>query len=124
MPTYFSALARTILFGTRPALRGGCVQHRVERKSTENVDPQFLDWRNALRADASWTGHRLPRRSSIQDDVFGRFELARCEVMTETIIMRGAYAITDPRRGASGVIPAGAVVIRDGTVKETGPFAA
>src|SRR5436190_5053051 len=44
--------------------------------------------------------------------------------MTETIIMRGGYAITDPRLGASGVIPAGAVVIRDGTVKETGPFAA
>jgi 5-methylthioadenosine/S-adenosylhomocysteine deaminase len=44
--------------------------------------------------------------------------------MTDTIIMRGAYAITDPRLGASGVIPAGAVVIMDGTVKETGPFAA
>jgi cytosine/adenosine deaminase-related metal-dependent hydrolase len=44
--------------------------------------------------------------------------------MTDTIIMRGAYAITDPRLGASGVIPAGAVVIRDGTVKETGPCAA
>jgi hypothetical protein len=39
--------------------------------------------------------------------------------MTDTIIMRGAYAITDPRLGASGVIPAGAVVIVDGTVKET-----
>jgi hypothetical protein len=47
-----------------------------------------------------------------------------CNVMTDTIIMRGAYAITDPRLGASGVIPAGAVVIMDGTVKETGPFAA
>src|SRR5215831_5543643 len=43
--------------------------------------------------------------------------------MTDTIIMRGAYAITDPRLGASGVIPAGAVVIMDGTVKEIGPFA-
>ena len=43
--------------------------------------------------------------------------------MTETIIMRGAYAITDPRLGASGVIPAGAVVIVDGTIRETGPFA-
>jgi hypothetical protein len=42
--------------------------------------------------------------------------------MTDTIIMRGAYAITDPRLGASGVIPAGAVVIMDGTVKETWPF--
>ncbi|MGA7263131.1 MAG: hypothetical protein WBX30_19865, partial [Stellaceae bacterium] len=45
-------------------------------------------------------------------------------VMTDTIIMRGAYAIPDPRLGASGVIPAGAVVIVDGTVKETGPCAA
>src|SRR5438477_12992517 len=44
--------------------------------------------------------------------------------MTETIIMRGAYAITDPRLGASGVIQAGAVVIVDGTIRETGPFAA
>jgi 5-methylthioadenosine/S-adenosylhomocysteine deaminase len=44
--------------------------------------------------------------------------------MTDTIIMRGGYAITDPRLGASGVIPAGAVVIIDGTVKETGPFTA
>jgi 5-methylthioadenosine/S-adenosylhomocysteine deaminase len=43
--------------------------------------------------------------------------------MTDTMIMRGAYAITDPRLGASGVIPAGAVVITDGIVKETGPFA-
>ncbi len=43
--------------------------------------------------------------------------------MTDTIIMQGAYAITDPRLGASGVIPAGAVVIMDGTVKETGAFA-
>jgi hypothetical protein len=43
--------------------------------------------------------------------------------MTDTIIMRGAYAITDPRLGASGVIPSGSVVIIDGTVKETGPFA-
>ena len=44
--------------------------------------------------------------------------------MTETIIMRGAYVITDPRLGASGVIQAGAVVIADGTIRETGPFAA
>ena len=44
--------------------------------------------------------------------------------MTEPIIMRGAYAITDPRLGASGVIPAGAVAIVDGTIRETGPFAA
>jgi 5-methylthioadenosine/S-adenosylhomocysteine deaminase len=44
--------------------------------------------------------------------------------MTETIIMRGAYVITDPRVGASGVIRAGAVVIADGTVRDTGPFAA
>ena len=44
--------------------------------------------------------------------------------MTETIIMRGAYVITDPRLGASGVIQAGAVVITDGTIRETGPFAA
>ena len=43
--------------------------------------------------------------------------------MTDTIIMRGAYAITDPRLGRSGVIPSGAVVIMDGTVKETDPFA-
>jgi hypothetical protein len=43
--------------------------------------------------------------------------------MTDTIIMRGAYAITDPHLGASGVIPSGSVVIIDGTVKETGPFA-
>jgi len=42
--------------------------------------------------------------------------------MTDTIIMRGAYAITDPRLGASGVIPAGAVVIMDGIIRETGPF--
>ncbi|MGC1891511.1 MAG: hypothetical protein WA709_36450, partial [Stellaceae bacterium] len=47
-----------------------------------------------------------------------------CYVMADTIIMRGAYAIPDPRLGASGVIPAGAVVIVDGTVKETGPCAA
>ena len=44
--------------------------------------------------------------------------------MADTIIMRGAYTITDPRLGAPGIIPAGAVVIIDGTVKETGPFAA
>src|SRR5215813_3799427 len=39
------------------------------------------------------------------------------------LIMRGAHAITDPRLGASGVIPGGAVVIIDGAVKQTGPFA-
>ena len=39
--------------------------------------------------------------------------------MTHTIIMRGAYAITDPRLGAPGVIPAGAVVITDGTIQPT-----
>ena len=44
--------------------------------------------------------------------------------MTETIIMRGAYVITDPHLGASGVIQAGAVVIADGIIRETGPFAA
>jgi 5-methylthioadenosine/S-adenosylhomocysteine deaminase len=44
--------------------------------------------------------------------------------MTDTIIMRGAYAITDPRLGASGVLLDGAVVIMDGTVTETGPFSA
>jgi hypothetical protein len=44
--------------------------------------------------------------------------------MRETIIMRGAYVITDSRLGASGVISAGAVVIVDGTIRETGPFAA
>jgi len=44
--------------------------------------------------------------------------------MTETIIMRGAYAVTDPRLGPSGVIPDGAVAITDGTVAETGPFVA
>jgi len=54
----------------------------------------------------------------------GRAELQGCEAMRETIIMRGAYVITDPRLGASGVIPAGAVVIVDGTIRETGPFAA
>ena len=44
--------------------------------------------------------------------------------MAETVIMRGAHAITDARLGSSGVIPAGAVVITDGTIAETGPFAA
>jgi cytosine/adenosine deaminase-related metal-dependent hydrolase len=44
--------------------------------------------------------------------------------MSETIIMRGAHAIIDPRLGPRGVIPAGAVAITDGTVAETGPFAA
>jgi 5-methylthioadenosine/S-adenosylhomocysteine deaminase len=44
--------------------------------------------------------------------------------MSETIIMRGAHAITDPRLGPSGVIPGGAVVIVDGRIAETGSFAA
>jgi 5-methylthioadenosine/S-adenosylhomocysteine deaminase len=43
--------------------------------------------------------------------------------MTETIVLRGAYAITDPRLGPSGVIPNGAVAINGGIVAETGPFA-
>jgi 5-methylthioadenosine/S-adenosylhomocysteine deaminase len=43
--------------------------------------------------------------------------------MAETVIMRGAYAITDPRLREAGVIPAGAVAIADGIVVETGPFA-
>src|SRR5215469_1090844 len=44
--------------------------------------------------------------------------------MTETIILRGAYAVTDPRLGPAGVIPEAAVVIHAGIVAETGPFAA
>ena len=44
--------------------------------------------------------------------------------MIETIIMRGAYAITDPRSGRAGAIPGGAVAITGGLVAETGPFAA
>jgi 5-methylthioadenosine/S-adenosylhomocysteine deaminase len=44
--------------------------------------------------------------------------------MAETIIMRGAHAITDPRLGPSGVIAGGAVAIANGTVTETGAFAA
>ena len=44
--------------------------------------------------------------------------------MAETIIMRGAYAITDPRLGAAGVIPGGAVAITGSAVAEIGPFAA
>jgi 5-methylthioadenosine/S-adenosylhomocysteine deaminase len=44
--------------------------------------------------------------------------------MAESIVLRGAYAITDPRLGPSGVIPEGAVAITDGSVAETGPFAA
>ena len=43
--------------------------------------------------------------------------------MAETIILRGAYAITDPRLGPAGVIPEGSVAITDGTVAQTGPFA-
>ena len=44
--------------------------------------------------------------------------------MAQTIIMRSAYAITDPRLGRAGLIPGGAVAITDGSVAETGPFAA
>ena len=44
--------------------------------------------------------------------------------MAETILMRGAHMIIDSRLGPSGVIAAGAVAITDGTVVETGPFAA
>src|SRR5262249_60934891 len=44
--------------------------------------------------------------------------------MSETIILRGAYAIIDARRGPSGVIPQGAVAITNSTVAEAGPFAA
>jgi cytosine/adenosine deaminase-related metal-dependent hydrolase len=44
--------------------------------------------------------------------------------MSETIILRGAYAIFDARLGPSGVIREGAVAITDGTVAETGPFTA
>jgi imidazolonepropionase-like amidohydrolase len=44
--------------------------------------------------------------------------------MAQTIILRGAHAITDPRLGHAGVIPGGAVAITGGTVAETGPFAA
>ena len=43
--------------------------------------------------------------------------------MAETIIMRGAYAITDPRVREAGVISDGAVAITDGIVVETGLFA-
>src|SRR6201993_3554156 len=43
--------------------------------------------------------------------------------MAESVILRGAYAITDPRLGRAGVIPSGAVVITGGAVVETGPFA-
>ncbi len=42
--------------------------------------------------------------------------------MAESLILHGAYAITDARLGASGVIPQGAVAITGGTVAETGPF--
>src|SRR5246127_545525 len=44
--------------------------------------------------------------------------------MTESVILRGAYAITDPRLGPAGVIPEGTVAITGGKVVETGPFAA
>ena len=67
---------------------------------------------------------RTARRKLVQARDGGRAELQGCKAMTETIIMRGAYAITDPRLGASGVILDGAVVIVDGTIMETGPFAA
>jgi hypothetical protein len=43
--------------------------------------------------------------------------------MAESIILHGAYAITDARLGISGVIPQGAVAITGGTVVEAGPFA-
>ena len=43
--------------------------------------------------------------------------------MAETIIMRGAHAITDPRLREAGVIPKAAVAITDGIVVETGSFA-
>jgi len=43
--------------------------------------------------------------------------------MAETIILRGAHLITDPRLGPAGVIPEGAVAITGGIVAETGPFA-
>ena len=42
--------------------------------------------------------------------------------MAETILMRGAHAITDARLGAAGVIRDGAVAIADGVVVETAPF--
>src|SRR5215468_10811971 len=48
----------------------------------------------------------------------------RSNIMAETIIMRGAHAITDPRLGHAGIIPGGAVAITGGTIAETGPFAA
>jgi 5-methylthioadenosine/S-adenosylhomocysteine deaminase len=44
--------------------------------------------------------------------------------MIESLLLRGAYAITDPRLGLAGVIPDGTVAITGGTVAETGPFAA
>ena len=44
--------------------------------------------------------------------------------MAETIIVRGAYAITDPRLREAGVIAGGAVAITGGTVVEAGSFAA
>src|SRR6201984_3918182 len=40
--------------------------------------------------------------------------------MVSTIILRGAYAITDPRLGPAGVIRQGAVAINDGIIAETG----
>jgi cytosine/adenosine deaminase-related metal-dependent hydrolase len=43
--------------------------------------------------------------------------------MPDTIIMRGSYAITDPRLREAGVIPGGAVAITGDTITETGPFA-
>jgi cytosine/adenosine deaminase-related metal-dependent hydrolase len=44
--------------------------------------------------------------------------------MSETLVMRGAYAITDARLGAAGVMRDGAVAIADGRVVGTGAFAA
>lgn len=43
--------------------------------------------------------------------------------MSETLVMRGAFLLTDPRRKADGLIRDGAVAIIDGHVVETGPFA-
>jgi 5-methylthioadenosine/S-adenosylhomocysteine deaminase len=44
--------------------------------------------------------------------------------MAETLLLRGAYVITDARLGPAAVIRDGAVAIADGGVAETGPFTA
>jgi 5-methylthioadenosine/S-adenosylhomocysteine deaminase len=44
--------------------------------------------------------------------------------MADTLIMRGAWMVTDPRLGAAGLVRDGAVAIVDGVVVETGPAAA